>query len=134
MMEHMVAEDHEHNDLPGMMHSHDPIEVDPDLPVPAISIEVTEDAMAGVNVSISTENFTWAPEKASNTGPNPNEGHAHLYANGVKVGRVYGSHYHIGTEYLQRGDNEINVTLNANQHSDWTLDGEKIEDTVIISL
>ena len=51
-------------------------------------------------------------------------GHAHVYVNGVKLGRVYGDWYHIGK--LPLGRNEVSVSLYANDHSGLARGGVKI--------
>ena len=57
-----------------------------------------------------------------------NVGHAHLYLNGVKVARLYGTAYHLSD--LPDGQHTITVTLNTNDHSDLALDGRLIEASV----
>ena len=54
-------------------------------------------------------------------------GHAHVYVNGVKLGRVYGAWHHIGA--LPLGENEVTVSLYANDHSALASDGVKITST-----
>ena len=67
--------------------------------------------------------FTFAPEKV-NTTHVPGEGHAHLYVDGVKLRRVYGPWAHV--EGLSSGMHEISVTLNANTHEEYAVDGQSI--------
>lgn len=59
-----------------------------------------------------------------------NVGHAHLYLNGAKVARVYGTAFHLSD--LPEGQHTITVTLNTNDHSDLALDGRLIEDSVVV--
>ncbi|MEC8244889.1 MAG: hypothetical protein VX047_00480, partial [Pseudomonadota bacterium] len=54
-------------------------------------------------------------------------GHAHVYVNGMKLGRVYGDWYHIGS--LPLGRNEVSVSLYANDHSGLSAGGSKITST-----
>lgn len=107
---------------------HEEIEVSPDLPIPSIQMELAKDSKAGYNLSITTKNFTFTPEKV-NTEPVPGEGHAHIYIDGVKIARLYGTAFHIPTDSLSKGAHKVEVTLNANDHSDWVHDGEHIEAT-----
>lgn len=110
---------------------HDPIEVDPSLPIPSVTLNVQKDAMAWYNAFIRLENFVFIPEKASSTWPIENEWHAHLYVNEVKVGRVYGTAYHIPDSYFTLGaKNQVKVTLNAHNHSDRTKWWTPIQSTV----
>ena len=94
---------------------------------PTVAIVVTKDAMSGYNLEIQTQNFTFAPQRASSTAL-PNEGHAHLMVDGKKFARVYGNWFHIPAEAVAApGIHEIHVTLNANDHSDLVHDGKVIE-------
>ena len=54
-------------------------------------------------------------------------GHAHVYVNGMKLGRVYGDWYHIGS--LPLGRNEVSVSLYANDHRGLSAGGSKITST-----
>lgn len=102
-------------------------EVDPDS-IPTISLSVNKDEIGGFNVQIITENFAWAPERASQEHV-PGEGHAHIYVDGVKVARVYSEWYHLSTASLDLapGVYEVTVDLNGNDHGAYVLDGQKIE-------
>lgn len=107
---------------------HETIEVSSDLPIPSIQMELTKDSKAGYNLSITTQNYTFTPEKV-NAEPIPGEGHAHIYVDGIKIARLYGNAFHIPTDTLSKGSHEVRVTLNANDHSDWVYDGEHIQAT-----
>lgn len=60
----------------------------------------------------------------------PGEGHAHLYVDGQKIARLYGKWYHI--EELSPGQHEITVTLNANDHREYAVNGENISTSTIV--
>jgi hypothetical protein len=109
-------------------HAHKEIEINADLPIPSVNLTVIEDIMGGYNLKLDFTNFTLTPEKV-NMDNVPNEGHVHLYINQVGVARIYGQWYNIKKDQLKTGENIIQVTLNANDHSDWTLNGMHIEDT-----
>lgn len=96
----------------------------------AVAVEASLDAKQGVNVHVTTTDFTWAPEHASG-GAADGEGHAHLYLDGEKVGRLYGEWFHVGDD-LAPGEHEVRVTLNANDHRDYTRDGEVVEATATV--
>ena len=64
-------------------HSHEPIEVNKDLPIPILSIEVVKDPKSGWNLFLNIENFKFNAEAAS-TEHVDGEGHAHLYINEKK--------------------------------------------------
>ena len=105
------------------MHSNDLFEAD--MPHPTMDIELSEDAMSGFNLKINLKNFQFSPETVNleNSG---NIGHAHLYVNGQKF-RLYSQYYHIPGDLLKSGDNEIKVTINANDHRQFSKDGEPIQ-------
>ena len=111
-------------------HTHgEPREVPDTVPVPGIDIDVTRDAKSGWNLHVITTEFEFAPWNAS--GEHVwGEGHAHLYIDDVKVGRLYTEWYHIGG--LAMGTHAVHVTLNCNDHMDIAVDGELVEDTVTI--
>jgi hypothetical protein len=106
--------------------------VDDGHPTGDLELQVTAepDAKAGVNVRIETDGFTWAPEHASGAHVD-GEGHAHLYVDGEKLGRVYGEWLHLS---LDPGSHEIRVTLNGNDHADYLVEGAPVEATVTVEV
>ena len=118
-------------DMPdaGAAHQHPPREVSAELPLPSVTHLMFPDVMGGYNVQILPNNFNFTPA-AINRAPQGNEGHAHIYVNGVKVARVYSSWYHLSGDFLTPGENEVSVTLNANDHSEWTVNGIPVASTV----
>lgn len=113
------------------MKPHAMTEIDKSLPIPTVGIEFEKDKMDGYNLHFVTENYTFTPEKV-NTEPIPGEGHAHVYVNGVKVARVYGEWFHLSSSDLRDGPNEVEVTLNANDHSEWVIDGLHISSVITL--
>ena len=108
-------------------HMHgDPLAVPDGVPVPSVDIEVTPDPKAGWNLRVMTTNFRFAPENAS-TDHVWGEGHAHLYIDDVKIGRLYGEWYHIGP--MEAGTHTVRVTLNTNDHQDLARNGVMVMDT-----
>ena len=112
-------------------HSHEPLEIPDGQPVPTITLRADRDPMQGWNLEIQTTNFRFAPEDV-NQENQPNAGHGHLYINGEKGARVYGSWLHLPE--LPPGRNEITVSLNANNHQALTHDGQAIEATVVVNV
>lgn len=115
-------------------HSHDHgegIEVGGEDVIPTIALTAEPDSKSGVNLRIETTGFTFAPERAS-TEHVAGEGHAHVYVDGEKHGRVYGEWYHL--DGIEPGEHEISVDLNANSHAPLLVDGEKIEDSVTVDV
>lgn len=106
---------------PAMGHSHGTPWVAPaESPVPTIELTAHKDSKSGFVVQVQTTNWTWAPLHA-NSAPLPNEGHAHLYLDGVKINRLYGEWYQL--DAVDNGYHEITVTLNANDHSEYAVPG-----------
>ena len=97
---------------------------------PEVAISVEKDPMSGWNVAITTRNFTFAPELV-NADNVENTGHAHLYVDGVKVARLYGPHHHLPD--LPVGDREISVSLSANDHSYYVVEGDRIEARTVVT-
>lgn len=101
-----------------------------EMPV-SVAITAEPDADGGVDVRIVTEGFRFAPESVDQAHA-PGSGHAHIYLDGVKLGRVFESKYRI--DQLRPGEREIRVTLNTNDHSDLVFDGAKVEATTTINV
>ncbi len=119
---------HEHiemDDKEGMSHSHEMFMVKKDE-APTVTLSVEEDAKSGWNIKIDTTKFTFTPQDVN--GDNVlGEGHAHLYVDGEKVARLYSPYFHYDETF--EGAKTFKVTLNANDHSEYTLDGEVISAT-----
>lgn len=110
-------------------HRHPPREVSPDLPMPGLTHLMFPDAVDGYNIQILPRNFAFTPA-AINREAQANEGHAHVYVNGTKIARVYSTWFHLPGTLLQPGDNDVTVTLNANDHSEWSRNGVVISSAV----
>ena len=90
----------------------------------SVSVEVELDALSGVNLTIDTTGFKFAPQNVD--GPHvQGEGHAHVYVDGVKIGRVYGPHYYL--DHIEPGERTIRVSLNANSHEEYAKGHDSIE-------
>lgn len=96
---------------------------------PSVAIEVQKDPMAGWNLHVTPQNFRFSPENAS-TGNIAGEGHAHVYVNGTKLGRLYGNWLHLNA--LPTGKVEIKVSLNANSHSPLMVEGVEVAASVTV--
>jgi hypothetical protein len=112
------------------MHGHGAIEIPKDQPIPTVKLEVKPDPMMGWNLQVQTANFTFAPENMGSS--KTTEGHAHLFLNGKKMARLYGTWSHIPK--LPVGKNEIRVTLNTNMHEDLTVGGQPIAALAIVEV
>lgn len=115
------------------LEAHPAFDVSPWPTNPSVSITIHPDTKSGYNLEISVQNFRFAPEHAGGQ-VLPNEGHAHLIIDGKKLARVYGNWFHIPADAVHgAGKHEIVLTLNANDHSDLSRNGVRIEARSIIT-
>ena len=99
------------------------IDVDPNLPIPAVAIELTETDTAGMfDLSVTLTNFTVTPDNVDGD-PVDNEGHMHLLIDGERVERFYDLERQI---MVPEGEHVVEVEINANNHSAYAVDGEPI--------
>ena len=83
-------------------------------PAPELSLEwETAPTVDGAVVKLTTQNFTFT-RKEDGAAHVPNQGHAHVYLNGLKLGRLYDDTYKIGA--LSPGKYQLSVALNSNDH------------------
>ena len=104
-----------HDAHPASGHDHHLLrDVSGEGPLPAVAAELFADAAGGWNLHLTTENFAFAPQSVN--GPHrAGEGHAHVYADGRKLARIYGPWVHF--DDLKPGAT-LRVTLNANTHEE----------------
>ncbi|MEM8788763.1 MAG: hypothetical protein AAGE76_10920 [Pseudomonadota bacterium] len=119
---HGHAHDHDHGKMRMIPDGHG---------AASITLAASEDTMSGYNLQLIIDNFTFSPQ---HTGQKTDavEGHAHLYINDEKVGRVYSDWVHIPAAWLQEGENTVRVSLNDNEHAPWGQDDEALEATVTL--
>lgn len=99
-------------------------------PSPALSLQVAPDGEAW-RVALEVDGFTFSEEAVD--GPHqPGVGHAHLYLNGLKLQRLYGTEAVIGA--LPEGAHEVRVTLNTNDHRSYAVDGKVVSAAVVIAV
>lgn len=123
-------EDHSDGTMdPTGSHMHAPIELGESETNPTLQITATEDPDTGWNLQLTTTNFTFTPELVG-TDPVMNEGHAHLYIDGEKLTRLYTDWYYLGE--LKEGSYTIRVDLNANDHAPFAVNGELIQDEILV--
>ena len=107
-------------------HSHSSVYEVSAKEAPKVELVVTKDAKSGYNIKIIATDFTFTPENVNEDNV-LGEGHAHLYVDGEKVGRLYSPYFHYDGNV--EGTKKFRVTLNANDHSEYAVDGETIEST-----
>jgi hypothetical protein len=93
---------------------------------PSVSLEVEPDAHDGWNVLLDVEGFEFTPQ-ASGESAQGGQGHAHLYVDDEKY-RLYGTWFHLPYEAIGEGERTLMVTLNADDHTTWAVDGEAVQD------
>jgi hypothetical protein len=111
------------------MHEHSTFAV-PAENAPTLQLNVKEDAKSGYNIELVTTNFIFTPNKVNQDNV-AGEGHAHLYVDGEKIGRLYGNYYHYAGTF--EGTKTFKVTLSANDHSDYVIGDTPIEASVEVT-
>jgi copper(I)-binding protein len=99
---------------------------------PSIAIEATDGfSTNGAQISVNVENFSFVrvPDDAPHV---PMEGHAHIYLNGLKLGRLYETNFSLGA--MPRGSYDLKVTLNTNNHQAYMQDNAPIQDVISFQL
>ena len=110
------------HDATGAMESSVPISID-------LVADVEESG--GVNLHFVTEGWRWSPERVDQANVD-GEGHGHVYVDGEKVGRAYGSRHHLMG--LEPGQRNIRVVLNGNAHNDLLLDGKPLQAETMVTV
>jgi hypothetical protein len=131
MTEHTDIDSNSHKEHSHHMHSHEGFSVADDVETPSVSIQSLVDTMSGVNLRVETENYTFTPESVGGE-PQQNAGHAHVYVNDVKIARLYSNWIYISGDNLEPGENTVRVTLNADSHSEWQVDGQTVAAEIIV--
>jgi len=100
----------------------------------ALGVKIFKDYMSGFNLHIQTQNFAIEPPEFGNKKPATGiQGHAHLYINEKKVGRLYSPYFHISDAQLKPGINIIAITLNNHMHSTWQQAGKEAIVAIILN-
>lgn len=116
----------------GNVHGRTMMDISDEEEIPEFTtIEIIQESEDSYNLHVEIKNWKFTPE---NTGSETvvNEGHAHVYVNGIKQGRMYGEWFHLGD--LSSGVNEISVVLNGNDHTEFVVDGNVLgaETTMVV--
>ena len=106
-----------------------PIELPADGKVPRLALVATPDAMGGFNLRVRMANFRLAPEHTG-AGPVAGEGHLHLYVDGAKHTRLYGSWFYL--DGLAPGAHALRVEAVANNHAPYHHGGEPVFATAAV--
>ena len=120
------------SDATATMHKHDHEEtVEIGTANASLDLILHPDSVSGYNLELVTTGFDFAPSR-SGADHQLGEGHAHLYVDGHKVGRLYGRWHHLGA--LTPGAHEIRVTLNANDHRLLAIEGRGLVATRTVNV
>jgi hypothetical protein len=104
-------------------HAHDQQMNMPAAQAPTLVLTVNDSDTGGFVLTLDTTRFRFAKEHAD--GPHvAGEGHAHLYIDRKKIGRIYGPHYEL--KPLTPGVHEIEVGLYTNNHMAYAADGKPV--------
>jgi hypothetical protein len=97
----------------------------------SVVLRVEDDPLSGWNLFVDTTGFTWAPERAGRE-PVSGEGHAHLFVDGQKIGRIYGPVTYLAS--LDPGQHTVTVSLNGNNHAAYQIGGEPVAATTTLEV
>ena len=122
---HLGLTGHDHASHGGAIAGHDATTPWPgEVPAPTPAIMIHPDGETTRNLHIMADGFPWLPDQVNGEVGAPG-GHAHVYVNGEKVARAYGPWLQLA--HYPKGPVTIRVTFNANDHSQWTVDGAPLE-------
>ena len=131
----LIAENNPHkNHAHHSHHHHQAIQVPANMASPKLSVQLYKDESSGFNLDIQLENFVLeSPHLEGKKQHKFLSGHAHLYINGKKIGRLYGSMHHLPGKLFKQGANEIEVSLNSHDHRAWSLGENAIAAKITIN-
>ena len=99
-------------------------------PRPQLSLSHNQNpATGGWTIDLNVNNFRFAKDLVDGAHV-PGTGHGHLYLNGLKLGRVYGTSVELGP--VPKGNHVARVTLNTNDHLAYVVDDRPVSATVMI--
>ena len=110
--------------------AHDVRNVPPEN-APTISMTISEDAEAGYNLEFNASKIRFVPQ-TPDIKHVEGEGHAHVYINGVKIGRFYEKNAYLGK--LSPGTHEVRATLSDNVHREYASNDNVISHTLILNV
>ena len=96
-----------------------------------VALRLEEDPLGGWNLFLDTVGFQWAPENAG-LAIADGEGHAQLYIDGQKAGRIYGPASYLDS--LDPGTHNVMVSLNGNNHAPYLVEGEPVVAEVMVAV
>jgi copper(I)-binding protein len=101
-------------------------------PSPKLSITAPDGiSEAGFDIKLEVESFSFA-RAPDGTQHIQNEGHAHVYLNGLKLGRLYKEKFALGA--IPPGKYELKIALNTNDHRPYVNNGVAISQMLSFSI
>jgi copper(I)-binding protein len=101
-------------------------------PAPTLSLDLPQGpCTAGFPLALRVENFTFVQADGDAVHV-PNQGHAHVYLNGLKLGRLYAPTFDVGG--LAPGTYRLRVSLNTNDHRPYLKGGAAVSQVVDFAL
>lgn len=116
--------------MSGTMHDHNALFEMDSASAPTVDLTLIPLMDGSYNIQVMTGNFTFTPALVDQA-PVAGEGHAHLYIDGVKVARLYGEWHHLPS--LPEAAEAVSVTLYANDHSAFAVDGSPVSASVSVA-
>jgi len=110
-------------EMAGMAMDHSASNGEEAEPSPQLSIQPPDVSADGFAVQIEVENLEFVVVDAA-TPHVAGQGHAHIYLNGLKLGRLYSESFEIGA--LKPGDYTLTVAVNTNDHRPYVTDGQPV--------
>ena len=104
------------------MHKHETLEITDNI---EFDFELIQENSNNWNIFLNIKGLKFSPENVGKQHID-GQGHAHVFVDGVKHGRMYSNWYHLG--FIDFGS-EITVTLNSNNHKAFIKGGELVEVT-----
>ena len=101
-------------------------------PSPKLSITAPDGiSEAGFDIKLEVESFSFA-RAPDGTQHIQNEGHAHVYLNGLKLRRLYEKNFALGA--IPPGKYELKISLNTNDHRPYVNNGVAISQMLSFSI
>ena len=108
------------------MHKHETLEITDNI---EFDFELIQENSNKWNIFLNIKGLKFSPENVGKQHVD-GQGHAHVFVDGVKHGRMYSNWYHLGS--IDFGS-KITVTLNSNNHKAFIKAGELVEVTHLLT-
>jgi glucose/arabinose dehydrogenase len=112
--------------------SSQPTTVEAQPPIPTIGVSVSQNPDGSWNINVPTTNFEFY-QPPGDMAPHVNgQGHVHWYLDGIKQGRFYQNNNVVPS--LPTGQHQLMVVLTANDHREYTYNGQLIQATTTVNV